>query len=349
MSSLIKAAKLVLIASALTDRIKKEGDVHIQNVKRFFGKWVEKSDPLRDAVKAVVFGVIYGKGAETLGNDTKKAELDVLKAKMGEAHKAKDTATLEKLEAEYEALLEEDRSEKAQLIIDKLMTEFQNGAKWLERMSTMAKEKFYVFSPLGKIRHLYAAMTEDKKIVARQVRRGMNAPIQGFASEVSVKASRMMMLSYYDTLEELKELLGLEGEFPIKFNRIVHDAIYLSVPYAMVLPFIHILQYDATYGIAETYEKEFGLKFTIEPEIELEVGVKDTLSHKWGWALPELVAHLDKAVTEGLELKLLTGNKEEIMATIMEPWKNKKVRKLLNDRFPLLGVDLYKEIGDVVV
>jgi DNA polymerase I-like protein with 3'-5' exonuclease and polymerase domains len=43
-----------------TEEIKKElktkGDIHIQNVKRFFGKWVEKSDPLRDAVKAVVFG-----------------------------------------------------------------------------------------------------------------------------------------------------------------------------------------------------------------------------------------------------------------------------------------------------
>lgn len=43
-----------------TDEIRKElktkGDIHIANVKRFFGKWVEKSDPLRDAVKAVVFG-----------------------------------------------------------------------------------------------------------------------------------------------------------------------------------------------------------------------------------------------------------------------------------------------------
>ena len=43
-----------------SDEIKKElktkGDIHIQNCFRFFRKWVEKSDPLRDAVKAVVFG-----------------------------------------------------------------------------------------------------------------------------------------------------------------------------------------------------------------------------------------------------------------------------------------------------
>lgn len=53
---LVEAAILILRIDTLASRIKKEGDVHIQNVKRFFGKWVEKADPLRDAVKAVVFG-----------------------------------------------------------------------------------------------------------------------------------------------------------------------------------------------------------------------------------------------------------------------------------------------------
>jgi len=52
----VAAATRVLYAHNLLDRLKKEGDVHIQNVRRFFGKWVEKTDPLRDAVKAVVFG-----------------------------------------------------------------------------------------------------------------------------------------------------------------------------------------------------------------------------------------------------------------------------------------------------
>jgi hypothetical protein len=36
--------------------MKKEGDIHLQNCFRFFKKWVEKSDPLRDAVKKVIFG-----------------------------------------------------------------------------------------------------------------------------------------------------------------------------------------------------------------------------------------------------------------------------------------------------
>lgn len=73
----------------LKDKIKLDGDVHLQNVKRFFNKIVEKSHPLRDAVKAVVFGVIYGKGAKTLGNDTKKAEIDELRAKINKLYTEK--------------------------------------------------------------------------------------------------------------------------------------------------------------------------------------------------------------------------------------------------------------------
>jgi hypothetical protein len=40
----------------IKEELKKRGDVHINNVHRFYKKWVEKSDPLRDAVKAIVFG-----------------------------------------------------------------------------------------------------------------------------------------------------------------------------------------------------------------------------------------------------------------------------------------------------
>ncbi len=51
-----KLLRAILLANEVLEDLKKRGDVHIQNVHRFFGKWVEKSDPLRDAVKAVVFG-----------------------------------------------------------------------------------------------------------------------------------------------------------------------------------------------------------------------------------------------------------------------------------------------------
>lgn len=59
-------------------RLKTEGDVHLLNVKRFFGKIVDKSHPLRSAVKAIVFGVLYGKSAKTLGSDLQKEEITSL-------------------------------------------------------------------------------------------------------------------------------------------------------------------------------------------------------------------------------------------------------------------------------
>lgn len=46
----------ILKTNELVLEMRKKGDSHIMSVFRFFGKWVDKSDPLRDAVKAVVFG-----------------------------------------------------------------------------------------------------------------------------------------------------------------------------------------------------------------------------------------------------------------------------------------------------
>lgn len=332
----------------LRKEIKTKGDIHIANVKRFFGKWVEKTDPLRDAVKAVVFGVLYGKSAATLGNDTKRTDLDNIKAKISEAYKSNNTKELKKLVAEFEAILEEDRSEAAQEIIDKMFAEFKQGDKWVKRMQQMATEKFYVFSPIARIRHLYAAMTGIRSIISRQVRRGMNAPIQGFASEVAVKASMRVLKSFYKDRKKLAKLLGLKSLPTVKFNRIVHDALYYTVPYEMVIPFLHILQYEATYGVAKAYEEEFGLKFTVEPEIEMEFGTKDTNSLKWDWSLPQLVSLIEATVDEGIKNKLLTEDREVILDKIWAPWRNKESLAYLDKTYPLLGVSLQKEIRDAI-
>lgn len=358
-----KEAKRILECHRVAVALKKEGDVHIQNVYRFFKKWVDKSDPLRDAIKAVVFGVLYGKSAKTLGHDTKKAEIDAIRAKMNVATKAiaaaeekrdkkeqaKQQKVLEGLESDYERLIEDDRTEYAQGIIDKMFTEFKRGKQWVDKMVELAQSKYYVFSPIGRLRRLYAVLLNDRTITSRQIRRGMNAPGQGFASEVAVKGSRIVNVAYYDDQERLKDMLKLDGDYRLKFNRIVHDASYFSVPWEMVIPFIHILQYQSTYGIAKAYEDEFGLKFTVEPEIELEVGVRDTSSHKWNWAIPQLLDSIDKAVKQGVETGMYKSKTHpEIMETILAPWKSKKCRAYLNETYPILGVDLDEEIAEAV-
>ena len=51
------------------ERVAFEGDVHLANCKKFFGQVVNKHHPLRYAIKAVVFGALYGKSVKSLAKE----------------------------------------------------------------------------------------------------------------------------------------------------------------------------------------------------------------------------------------------------------------------------------------
>jgi DNA polymerase I-like protein with 3'-5' exonuclease and polymerase domains len=319
--------------------VKEKGDLHILNVKRFFNKQVDKDHPLRDAVKAVIFGAIYSKGAETLGEDTKMGDRQALMKRIG----AKDATAqdIAKAEKELKALMAEDRTPYAQDILDKLFKEFKKSAAWTEKMKKLAVEKYYVYSPIGRVRRLYAAMTGDRTIINKQARRGSNAPIQGFASEIGIKAGRLIIELYYKELPKFCEILGIEYDewaLRVPYNRVVHDANYFSVIYPMILPFIHILQYASTYGVTKVYAEEFNVEFGVEPEIEIEVGARDDNTYKWDWSIPQLVTSLLSSVDEAEKDGLLEGTRAEVVKQIFEPWRNKKMRAYLQKKYPLLGI-----------
>lgn len=332
--------------------IKEKGDIHILNVLRFFGKLVDKDHPLRDAVKKVVFGVLYGKGAETLGIDTKEGDLGNLKGQISKLYEesliTKDNKRLleinkqlEALDVQLTVLIEEDRTEYAQGIVDKMFSEFKAGARWTEKMQSLAENEYYVYSPIGRVRHLFAAMTQDRKIVGRQVRRGSNAPVQGFASEIGVKAARITMEEYYRNIRIFKKKLGIfkkDWDLRVFFSRMVHDANYYMVPYEMVIPFLHILQYQSTYGVTKAYKDEFNVNFTVEPEIEVEFAARDDQSYKWDWSMPDCVSKIKQAVADAEELGVLEGTQEDVLKTIFRPWRSSSFRQFLQRKYPLLGV-----------
>jgi DNA polymerase I-like protein with 3'-5' exonuclease and polymerase domains len=343
--------------------IKEKGDIHILNVLRFFGQLVDKDHPLRDAVKAVVFGVLYGKSAKTLGVDTKKGDMDSLKGKISALYEeslvSKDTKRiaeiskqLEELDLKLTALLEEDRTGYAQDIIDKMFKEFKAGARWTRKMQEMAEKDYYVYMPTGRRRFLPAAMTGTRQIIAEQVRRGSNAPVQGMASEIGVKAGREIMKAFYRNLRRFKDWFDLEGtdwDWRVLFNRTVHDANYYSVPYELVIPFIHILQYQATYGVTKAYLEDFNIEFTVEPEIEIEIGADDSHTYKWDWSIPNLVSNLKATLKDSDELGVLEGTQEEVLQKILKPWQMDDTRKWLQEHFPLLNVrDLEQQITDAI-
>jgi hypothetical protein len=251
-------------------------------------------------------------------------------------------------------LMAEDRTEYAQGIINKIFTQFKKGGEWTASMGKFVESKFYVYSPIGRKRNLPAALTEDRGIVAQQVRRGSNAPIQGMSSEVGTKASRLIMESYYKELPYFKKVLGIKKsiwDLKVFFDRIVHDASYFSVPYCMVIPFIHILQYESTYGITKSYKNEFEFEFSVEPEIEVEISCRDDLGSTWDWSLPNLIECITKALKDAEELEILPINQSvrEILEEIFKPWQNKELRDYLQSKYPLLNVpDLNKQISNAI-
>jgi DNA polymerase I-like protein with 3'-5' exonuclease and polymerase domains len=346
----------------LREKMAKHADIHIQNVYRFFGKWVTKKDPLRQAVKSTIFGLLYGKGTSTLGEDTKSGELQVKQKEVSQAYNAwreaseKDKPKLEKAlnkaKDALQALKDEDRTDYAQHIVDKTFTTFKKGKIWTDHMKYQAEKLGYVYSPLGRIRHLASAVLvnkNDKRLINRQIRRGSNAPIQGFASELAVKATRLTHETYYDELPVLMKMLGLKGkqwDYQIETTRQVHDASYYAVPYVMVLPFIQITQYQATYGIARLTEKQFNMKFTVEPEVEFETGISDAgngLSATWDYDIANLLQNIKQNLIAGHE-KGLIADVNSVYKEILRPWLNKDVVKYLDEKYPLLDVHLAKKI-----
>jgi len=138
----------------VVELLKKRGDIHIQNVKLFYDQWVDKEHPLRQSIKVVIFGVIYGKGPFSLSLDLGKTEED------------------------------------AQELIDKLFTMFPVGGKWLEDTKMEGRKNFIIESPFGFHRHLWGHLVPDRGVEGSMDRRGPNSLIQGPSSQMGFIAGR---------------------------------------------------------------------------------------------------------------------------------------------------------------
>jgi hypothetical protein len=193
-----------------------------------------------------------------------------------------------------------------------------------------------VVSPIGRVRNVWRVYTGKKGVIAAAARRAQNSPIQGFASEIGGSGSFQTLVECYKFLKKIE--WSVKKNLPT-YNRAVHDSALYSVPYAFVIPFIHIRQYTATNGITNWYKEVFGVEFTVEPEIELEVFASEDASYKWDWEIPHLLTNIHNALQDQVKLGQLPA--EELDATwelIIKPWKSKSMRAMLCEEFPLLNV-----------
>lgn len=330
-------------------RIKKEGDIHIINVKRFLQQDVDKSHPLRDAIKSVVFGVLYGKSAGSLSKDivtnnvnTANDKIDALRL---ERKECKDKKRLAAIETELAALNKEKAGlpkkytkEFAADLIMRLFKDFAKGAKWIDWTKSHAREHFYTYAPNGMRRNLFSMLTGINSVMAAMERRAANSPIQGLASQIGITAARLVVLELYKVLKKFEYIDKKTREMPAEILKAVHDALYSEVPYEIILIYVHVLQWVATYGVSAYYKEEFGIEFPVEPEIEIEFGATEDACYKWDWSDGNLKECLLNALKDQEKIGVLKDKPEKVLKQIFEVYDNSELKEYLEENYPILGV-----------
>lgn len=246
---------------------------------------------------------------------------------------------LEGLKPGYKEWKENDRVDLSKDIMSKMFSEFKKGAAWLEWSKDHAEEHYYTYSPIGCRRNLFGIMTGINGIVAAMKRRAANSPVQGLASQIGVTSSRLVMLEMWNVLNKFGYMDENTAKMPCEILKQVHDAQYSEVPYEIVLIFIHVLQHTTTYGVRKYFKDVFDFEFTIEPEIEVEVSATEDASYKWDWTDKGLVGIIDKALDDQVKLGDLTAEtRKAAHKKIWSVYENKKLKRYLNTRYPILGV-----------
>lgn len=329
--------------------LKTKGDLHIINCYKFFKKWIEKSNPLRDAIKAIVFGTIYGKSVKTLASDLQKQRIGELedkvrenKAKYEEAKTDDDKKAVKKVLKElYDTIdLEEKKDwvEYAQDIVNKLYSEFPAASKWLNWSMDFARENMYTYSPIGMRRNLFGILTEIGGLVAAMMRRAANSPIQGLASQIGVMTARLIEIELWKVFTKFGYIDGDSEDMPVDVTKAIHDALHEEPTYEALMIAIHVTQWVATYGVTKYYEDTYGIKFTIEPEIEMEFGASEAEMYKWNFRDDDLLSILKKCLEDQKKLGFVK-NTDKAMKKILSAYENSDIRKYLHRHYPILGME----------
>jgi DNA polymerase I-like protein with 3'-5' exonuclease and polymerase domains len=228
----------------LAKRLKTEADVHVQNAAYFFQKSMEEVDKtLRNAVKGVIFGFIYGMGLKTMASNIKQ-----------------DVDFTEKLLANF-------------------AKRFPKAVLWSKTIKKFAREHFYVEAPTKIRRHLWgyllpSSMDTASQIAAQNDRQAGNAPIQGMSSKFMMNGIRILDRITYK--ERLKN-----PDFKLYISNSVHDSLENEVGYASFIKGLAMIEWALTDGVKSIVDKRYGFKLVSDLEIDFEIG--PALSDTEGW------------------------------------------------------------------
>ena len=295
--------------SSLKEDLKKQGDIHLQNIYRFFKKWVDKSHPLRTAIKNIVFGVIYGKGAKTLANDIWQEAVTSKENALFEYRKSltnptkEEKAKLREMEEDVENTRDsfDDYLKQAKDIMAKMADEWHDLYVWMDKMHEDCIEKGYVEAPHGRRRHLLASFLSDRSLKAALMRRAVNAPVQGFGSDVGYMSARLIEIHMVKFLREFDLFNPNDPVIPCGVECAVHDALYQTVPYHLLLPALHIMQWCMTTGVTNLYAEKFNNKWLVPPEIETGISWSGDKEESWDYTHDSLYNAVKSAIEHQYE------------------------------------------------
>jgi DNA polymerase I-like protein with 3'-5' exonuclease and polymerase domains len=239
-----------------------EGDVHKMNASYFFGVAINAvTKAIRNAVKTVIFGLIYQQGDQGLADSTGRDVEEIVDIKT------------------------------------RFLDRFPVGLKWFDTVKNFAKKHFYVESPIGRRRNLTSLLVDEKaeggrSVLNRSLRQAVNSPVQGFGSDIMMTAIRLFDKYCFDYYLET-------GEYPqMKTNVSVHDSLTVEVGYDWVWLAVDFIERCMTTGAVEVMQERHGMKFTSLPEMEFEIGATEKDTKAWDFSISHFKELVTKAVEQ---------------------------------------------------
>lgn len=236
----------------LAKRLKLEADVHVLNASYFFSVAVEKVDKeVRNAVKSVVFGLIYQMAVKTLATNLGKS--------------LKFTENL----------------------VSNFQKRFPRGMKWIEDIKVYAQKHLYAESPLGLRRHLWGyLLPKDNpnrgRVHGDMDRRAVNSPVQGMGAQFMAIGARALDKLWWNTLRKEKRDTGL------RICNSVHDSLENKSPYATFLENLGLIEEALTTKVREEVKARHGFDFGVDLEIDFEIGSALSNCESWDFSLTQL-------------------------------------------------------------
>ena len=175
------------------------GDFHSTIAKRVFKlscpvEEVKKLFPLlRQAAKAITFGILYGSGpskvSETVNKEAKKEGID------------------------YHFSIEE-----AKEAISDYFKEFKQLKKWIDKNTETIRTQGFIYSHFGRKRRLPNVFSDDRGVSGHAIRSGINFLIQSPASDINLLAAVEMH-------NHIKNVSKIDA----KIFALVHDSVLAEV------------------------------------------------------------------------------------------------------------------------